>query len=391
MTNDILSTFSRRIYLRHWQLSDAEVLYKYASDPVVGERAGWPPHQSVEESREVIRAVFSGDTSWAIVDRVTDEPIGAVGYGDACNCELPARPGEQVIGYWVGRPWWNRGICSEALTIMMHYIRLHTGISSLISGYFVNNPASGRVMEKCGFVPTGEEVMDNGLYTVSPCPVRVMRCERLRPLTEVPAPLINYVETEILSRYDAFDAAHRRDHVSHVIRKSQVLSRQLGADEAMAYTIAAYHDTGLIEGRARHHEHSGRIVRDDRQLHRWFTDEEMRIMAEAVEDHRASGGHEPRSLYGRIVADADRQLEGATILRRTIQYGLANYPSLGEEEQYGRAMEHIRKKYGEGGYLKIWLPGTQSEEELNRIRQLLNDEVTMQSMFYKIYREEIRK
>ena len=105
---------SSRILLRPWQESDAEVLYKYASDPVVGERAGWPPHKSVEESREIIRTVFyDALCTWAIVWRETDEPIGAMGYGPSCNCNLPARPGEPIVGYWVAKPYWNRGIAVD--------------------------------------------------------------------------------------------------------------------------------------------------------------------------------------------------------------------------------------------------------------------------------------
>lgn len=165
-----------RILLRPWLESDAEALFKYASDPEVGPRAGWPPHKSVEESLEIIRTVFNDATNtWAIVLKETGEPIGAMGYGPSCQCNLPAREGEPLIGYWVGRPYWNQGICTEALQIMIAHIRQTTEIKSLISGHFIDNPASGRVMEKCGFVPTGETVVDpsQGRDT----PIRVLRLE----------------------------------------------------------------------------------------------------------------------------------------------------------------------------------------------------------------------
>ena len=165
---------NERIILRPWTDSDAPALFKYASDPDVGPRAGWPPHKSVEESLEVIRTVFNDATStWAIVLKATGEPIGAMGYGPSCNCNLPAREGEPLIGYWVARPYWNQGICTEALGLMLAHIRKTTGIRSLISGHFIDNPASGRVMEKCGFAPTGETVVD--LAQGRDTPIRVLR------------------------------------------------------------------------------------------------------------------------------------------------------------------------------------------------------------------------
>lgn len=163
-----------RILLRPWRDSDAGSLYKYASDPEVGPRAGWPPHKSVAESLEIIRTVFGDATNtWAIELKETGEAIGAMGYGPSCDCKLPAREGEPICGYWVARPYWNRGICTEALRLMIDHIRRTTTIPSLISGHFIDNPASGRVMEKCGFVPTGDTVVDPDQGRVTP--IRVLR------------------------------------------------------------------------------------------------------------------------------------------------------------------------------------------------------------------------
>ena len=145
-----------RIVLRPWRESDAEVLFKYASDPDVGPRAGWPPHQSVAESQEVIRTVFHNDTTWAIELKASGEAIGAMGYLPCEGNNLPSREGEPLVGYWVGKPT--------------------TEIQSLISSHFIDNPASGRVMEKCGFVPTGETCVDETLAG-SDRPMRVMRLE----------------------------------------------------------------------------------------------------------------------------------------------------------------------------------------------------------------------
>ncbi|MBR4339776.1 MAG: GNAT family N-acetyltransferase [Bacteroidales bacterium] len=169
---------SGRILLRPWLESDAEALFKYASDPEVGPRAGWPPHQNVKESLEIIRTLFHNDTTWAIVLKETDEPVGAIGYGPSCECNLPAREDEPLIGYWVGKPYWNQGICTEALQLMLDHISRSTGIPSLISGHFTDNPASGRVMEKCGFTPTGETCIDETQYMGKDRPIRVLRWER---------------------------------------------------------------------------------------------------------------------------------------------------------------------------------------------------------------------
>lgn len=164
-----------RIILRPWHESDAETLFKWASDPDVGTRAGWPPHKSVEESLEIIRTLFNNDTTWAIVLKESGEAIGAMGYGPSCDCDLPAREGEPLIGFWVGKTYWSQGICTEALKLMIEHIKETTDIKSLISGHFIDNPASGRVMEKCGFTATGETCIDPTQYQGANRPIRVLR------------------------------------------------------------------------------------------------------------------------------------------------------------------------------------------------------------------------
>lgn len=165
--------------------------------------------------------------------------------------------------------------------------------------------------------------------------------------------LRDYIETEILPRYEAFDAAHRTDHVRTVIEQSLRLAAHYETSEEMVYVIAAYHDLGLTDGRERHHIRSGELLAADETLRRWFTEEEMNTMREAVEDHRASAEREPRTVYGRIVAEADRCIDAETVLRRTIQYGLEHYPELDREAQYARCCEHLERKYADGGYLRL--------------------------------------
>lgn len=158
-----------------------------------------------------------------------------------------------------------------------------------------------------------------------------------------------YIEAEILPRYRTFDRAHNLDHVHAVIDRSLELAAGRDVDLQMVYTIAAYHDTGLVNGRERHHLDAGRILAEDPALRRWFTEEQIRTMREAVEDHRASSQHAPRSIYGRLVAEADRQIDPATILRRTVQYSLAHYPAYDREEHFARCVDHLWEKYAERG------------------------------------------
>lgn len=194
-----------------------------------------------------------------------------------------------------------------------------------------------------------------------------------------------YIEKEILPRYDSFDKAHQRDHADYVIRQSLELAAHYDVDMDMVYAVAAYHDTGLAVDRKTHHLESGRIVREDRRLEEWFSREQIEIMAQAVEDHRASSDHEPRSIYGKIVAEADRQIDGMTILRRTVQFGLSHYPELDKEGHWFRTQEHLAEKYAEGGYLKLWIPESTNAPRLRAFQELLKDSARVRELFDDIY------
>ena len=146
---------TERILLRYWQKSDAEALFKYASDPDVGPRAGWPAHKSVEESREIIRTFFHNDTTWAIVLKETGEAIGCIGYYTHETSNIPIGENDCEVGYWVGKPFWNQGICTETLKLMLDYCINEKHFENIWADHFTGNPASGRVMEKCGFSDTG--------------------------------------------------------------------------------------------------------------------------------------------------------------------------------------------------------------------------------------------
>lgn len=203
--------------------------------------------------------------------------------------------------------------------------------------------------------------------------------------------LIDYIEQEILPRYDHFDTAHRRNHAEEVIRESMRLAEGAEVNREMVYTVAAYHDTGLRFGREKHHIHSGEIVRSDERLRAWFSEEEISIMAEAVEDHRASSDHAPRTIYGRIVAEADRTVVPTTILRRTVQYGLTHYPTLDREGHYRRFVEHLLEKYAEGGYLRLWIADPEKEQRLAELRALIRDREALRWQFDSLFDAETER
>lgn len=203
--------------------------------------------------------------------------------------------------------------------------------------------------------------------------------------------LMEFVERNILPRYNDFDRAHSLNHVTGVIRRSLEIAKVMGADMNMAYTIAAYHDLGLSGPRAIHHLTGGKILSSDARLKKWFTPDQVRIMREAVEDHRASASHAPRSVYGKIVAEADRDLDPESVFRRTIQFGLSNYPELNDEQQWNRFLNHMNEKYSEQGYIRLWIQNSPNGEKLKAIRDLLRNPKELRRVFDTLYEEERKK
>ena len=204
-------------------------------------------------------------------------------------------------------------------------------------------------------------------------------------LETVSQELANYIECFIIPLYDHFDKAHQRDHVRMVIKQSLELAATLEVDINMVYAIAAYHDVGLCEGRERHHIVSAQMLLADDELRKWFSEAQLQTMAEAVEDHRASSDHAPRSLYGRIVAEADRFIDPDTIIRRTVQFGLEHYPELDKNAHYERTLQHLHEKYGRNGYLHLWFDNSPNAERLERLRQMMEDEPLIREKFEKYY------
>ena len=129
-----------------------------------------------------------------------------------------------------------------------------------------------------------------------------------------------------------------------------------------------------MNGRENHHTDSGIIIRNDDRLKEWFTQQQIEIIAQAAEDHRASGKSAPRSIYGKIVAEADRVIDGETIILRTVQFGFTHYPDLGRQGHIERAVAHLKEKYGRGGYLKLWIPWSDNAARLSALQDTIADD-----------------
>ena len=202
---------------------------------------------------------------------------------------------------------------------------------------------------------------------------------------QVDLTLMEFVEKQILPRYTAFGESHGLYHVTRVIKNSLELARMLGADINMTYTIAAYHDLGMEGPRAIHHITSGKILTADARLKKWFSPEQIKIMREAVEDHRASASHAPRSIYGKIVAEADRDIDIDTVFTRAIKYGIEHDPDKDKEWQFKRFDSHMEEKYSNNGYIKLWIPHSPNEKKLKELRDIIVNKELLRQYFDKIY------
>lgn len=169
--------YTDRLILRSWEESDAPALYKYASDPDLGPSAGWPPHKSLDESFNIIKTIFNCDTMWAVQLKDSSEAIGCIGYlpPECSNIKIGATEAE--VGYWIARPFWSQGICSEALKVLIDYCFNEKGFIALWGTYFIDNPHSGRVMSKCGFLDCDIITTCPKLDVGSDSPVRVVKLE----------------------------------------------------------------------------------------------------------------------------------------------------------------------------------------------------------------------
>lgn len=186
--------------------------------------------------------------------------------------------------------------------------------------------------------------------------------------------LVEYIEKEIFPLYDRNEFAHGINHIKTVIRRSLELADGYDVDFNIVYTVAAYHDLGHFIDRKRHEIISAEMFMKDENIKRWFADEQRMVIKEAIEDHRASCNHVPRTIYGKIVSTADRTIvDMDNTIKRSYTYGKKNYIGLSEEEQCDKVYEHLVEKYGESGYAKVYLEDKEFDEAVSKLRQALEN------------------
>lgn len=186
--------------------------------------------------------------------------------------------------------------------------------------------------------------------------------------------LVEYIEKKIFPLYDRNEFAHGINHIKTVIRRSLELADGYDVDFNIVYTVAAYHDLGHFIDRKRHEIISAEMFMKDENIKRWFADEQRMVIKEAIEDHRASCNHVPRTIYGKIVSTADRTIvDMDNTIKRSYTYGKKNYIGLSEEEQFDKVYEHLVEKYGESGYAKVYLEDKEFDEAVSKLRQALEN------------------
>ena len=186
--------------------------------------------------------------------------------------------------------------------------------------------------------------------------------------------LVKYVEETIFPLYDRNEEGHGIGHIKTVIKRSLELAKKYDVNLNMVYAIASYHDLGHYIDRKRHEIISAEMFMKDENIKKWFTKEQLNVIREAIEDHRASSNHEPRTIYGKIISTADRTIiDIDNTIKRSYSYGKRNYAELSEEEQIERIYNHLTEKYGENGYAKIYLEDKEFDDAIKKLRQALSD------------------
>ena len=191
--------------------------------------------------------------------------------------------------------------------------------------------------------------------------------------------LKKYLNEQIKPLYKTFDKAHNLSHFKFVTENCVKYTKALiekgeEVDLEIAYVVGAMHDVGISKGREGHAKSSGEIVRNDSKLKEFFDVETIEMIAQAVEDHSSHLEYEPRSVYGKIVADADRNNTMYLVFSRPIKYGIKNEPEKNRQELIESVYKFVQKKFGRNGYVKYWLDIPETTKEQNLVWELLDDE-----------------
>lgn len=196
--------------------------------------------------------------------------------------------------------------------------------------------------------------------------------------------LKKYLKENILPIYKKNDWAHQAWHIYEVIERSLKLAQNYDVDINMVYTIAIFHDIACYKGRKNHEVNSALMLQNDETLKKFFNNEKINIMAEAVIDHRASLEYVPRSIYGKIISTADRFISMKSILRSTHSYSLEFKSDKDIDEMFEISYDYIKKKYGQNGYGKIYLSSEDYESFLKEVDYYLNHPFEMKKLLFEV-------
>lgn len=203
---------------------------------------------------------------------------------------------------------------------------------------------------------------------------------------EVNGKLKEYINKNIFPEYEKNESAHDINHIKYVIDRSMKFAEEVPEINIdMVYTVAAYHDIGHHIDAKNHEKVSAKILLNDKDLKSFFTDEQINVMKEAVEDHRASSDHEPRTIYGKIVSSADRNTDIESSIKRTYSYTKKHNPKLTLDELIEESRHHLIEKFGREGYAtsKMYFKDEEYEKYLKSLTELTSNK----EEFTKKYRE----
>lgn len=193
-------------------------------------------------------------------------------------------------------------------------------------------------------------------------------------MLRVDGELRKHIEVTVFPEYGKNEPAHSLGHIKYVIDRSFKFAQNIpDINYNIVYVVAAYHDIGHHIDPNRHEIESAKIMQKDKKLKEFFSKDELKTIKEAIEDHRASSDHEPRSIYGKIVSTADRNNNIESCLERSYFYGKKLHPDFSDDELFDRAYEHLKLKFGENGYAKFYFKDEEYEKFLADIRKLLSD------------------
>ena len=204
--------------------------------------------------------------------------------------------------------------------------------------------------------------------------------------------LKEYIEENVFPSYEKNDLGHNLEHIKSVIERSFIFADRVeGIDYDMVYTIASYHDIGHYIDAKNHEKVSADMLLNDSNLKKFFTDEQMKVMAEAVYDHRASLEGEPRSIYGKIVSSADRNTILEIPLKRTYAYTVAHNPNFTIEQIIEESRQHLLNKFGKKGYAteKMYFEDLEYKKFLEDITKLAENEKEFKKKYIEINKIDI--